>query len=170
VSLDRMIGELNSFLTRWVTYFRHAACRSHLHDLDSRIRRKRRSVRLKQQKRAKSIADFLQRLGVPRDRSWTTAACGKCWWRMAARRAVNPKRLSTSLSSNPPPSLVTRPPSESAAICRRPRLESSSGCALHSVTKGLRSLWNTTVVNTRILQEKEAPSTRGQLRLMKYSG
>jgi len=30
-----------------------------------------------------SIASFLQRLGVPKNRSWTTAACGKGWWRMA---------------------------------------------------------------------------------------
>ena len=28
IGLDRMIRELNSFLTGWVTYFRHAACKS----------------------------------------------------------------------------------------------------------------------------------------------
>lgn len=89
VSLERMISELNSFLTGWVTYFRHAACRGHLQDLDSWIRRKLRCVRLKQRKRAKSIADFLHGLGVPRNRSWTTAACGKGWWRMAASPAAH---------------------------------------------------------------------------------
>jgi RNA-directed DNA polymerase len=89
VELQRMISELNSFLTGWVTYFRHAACREHLRELDGWIRRKLRCVRLKQRKRARSIAEFLQSLGVPRDRSWTTAACGKGWWRMAASPAAH---------------------------------------------------------------------------------
>ena len=83
ISLERMVGELNSFLTGWVTYFKYAKCRSRLVSLDSWIRRKLRCVRLKQRKRALSIAEFLQRLGVPKNRSWTTAACGKGWWRMA---------------------------------------------------------------------------------------
>jgi RNA-directed DNA polymerase len=83
VSLEQVIGELNSYLTGWVTYFRHAACRSHLKELDGWIRRKLRCVRLKQRKRAKSIAQWLQTLGVPRDRSWTTAASGKGWWVMS---------------------------------------------------------------------------------------
>jgi RNA-directed DNA polymerase len=89
VSFERMIAELNSFLTGWVTYFRHAACRGHLHSLDAWTRRKLRCVRLKQRKRAKSVAEFLQGLGVPRSRSWTTAACGKGWWRMAASPAAH---------------------------------------------------------------------------------
>jgi RNA-directed DNA polymerase len=83
VSLERMVGELNSFLTGWVAYFRYAKCRSRLIKLDSWVRRKLRCVRLKQRKRALSIAEFLQSLGVPKNRSWTTAACGKGWWRMA---------------------------------------------------------------------------------------
>jgi hypothetical protein len=37
-------------------------------------------VRLKQRKRAASIAIFLQQLGIPKKQSWTTAACGKGWW------------------------------------------------------------------------------------------
>jgi RNA-directed DNA polymerase len=94
VSLERIIGELNSFLNGWVTYFRFAKCRSHLVNLDSWVRTKLRCVRLKQRKRAKSIAEFLQSLGVPKNRSWTTAACGKGWWRMAhspaAQEAMTP--------------------------------------------------------------------------------
>lgn len=89
ISLDRMIRELNSFLTGWVTYFRHAACRETLRHLESWIRRKLRCVRLKQRKRAKSIADFLHSLGVPKWRTWTTAACGKGWWRMALSPAAH---------------------------------------------------------------------------------
>ena len=83
VSFERVIGELNSFTTGWVTYFRFAKAKGILRELDSWLRRKLRCVRLKQRKRAVSIASFLQRLGVPKNRSWTTAACGKGWWRMA---------------------------------------------------------------------------------------
>jgi RNA-directed DNA polymerase len=89
VNLERMVGELNSFLTGWVTYFRYAKCRSHLIRLDGWVRRKLRCVRLKQRKRALSIAEFLQGLGVPKNRSWTTAACGRGWWRMAQSPAAH---------------------------------------------------------------------------------
>lgn len=83
IGLDRMIRELNSFLTGWVTYFRFAACKSHLAELDGWIRRKLRCVRLKQCKRAKPIADFLSRQGVPAWNAWCTALSGKGWWRLA---------------------------------------------------------------------------------------
>jgi RNA-directed DNA polymerase len=69
VSLQEVIGELNLFLTGWVAFFRHAACKSHLQRLDEWIRRKLRCLRLKQCKRTKPIADFLQRLGVPERRA-----------------------------------------------------------------------------------------------------
>ena len=29
VSFDRVLGEVNSFTTGWVTYFRHTACKKH---------------------------------------------------------------------------------------------------------------------------------------------
>ncbi len=45
--------------------------------------RKLRCVRLKQRKRAKPIADFLQGQGVPEWRAWLLAGSGKGWWRMA---------------------------------------------------------------------------------------
>ena len=89
VSFERMIGNLNSFLSGWVTYFRHAKAKSVLAELDSWIRRKLRCVRLKQRKRAKSIAEFLYGLGVPRGQCWTTAACGKGWWRKANTPAAH---------------------------------------------------------------------------------
>jgi RNA-directed DNA polymerase len=83
VSFEQVVRELNSFLTGWVTYFRYAKAKGVLADLGSWVRRKLRCVRLKQRKRAKAIAEFLHGLGVPWDRCWTTAACGKGWWRMA---------------------------------------------------------------------------------------
>jgi RNA-directed DNA polymerase len=83
VSLAEIIGELNSFLTGWVTYFRHAECKGHLQRLDEWVRRKLRCLRLKQCKRAKPIADFLHRLGVPKWRAWIGARSGKGWWRLS---------------------------------------------------------------------------------------
>jgi RNA-directed DNA polymerase len=88
VELKRMISELNSFLRGWVTYFRHAACRGHLRDLDQWLRRKLRCVRLKQCKRTKPIAVFLTRLGVPSKRAWITALSGKGWWRLSGAPSV----------------------------------------------------------------------------------
>ena len=83
ISLARMIAEVNAFLAGWVGYFRHAHCKRHLQRLDEWIRRKLRCVRLKQCKRTKAIADFLQGLGVPEWRAWILALTGKGWWRMA---------------------------------------------------------------------------------------
>ncbi|MDQ3224037.1 MAG: group II intron reverse transcriptase/maturase [Gemmatimonadota bacterium] len=83
VSIEQVIGEINSFLTGWVAYFRHAACKSHLQRLDEWVRRKLRCLRLKQCKRAKPIADFLHRLGVPKWRAWIGALSGKGWWRLS---------------------------------------------------------------------------------------
>jgi len=83
VSMGVVIRELNEFLTGWVTYFRYASCLKHLTRLDKWIRRKLRCYRLKQRKRAKGIADFLQDLGVPEWRAWLLALSGKGWWRMA---------------------------------------------------------------------------------------
>src|SRR5215468_3395519 len=39
VSVGQMTSELNSYLTGWVIYFRHAACKTHLTELDGWIRR-----------------------------------------------------------------------------------------------------------------------------------
>jgi RNA-directed DNA polymerase len=88
ISLERMIRDLNSFLAGWVTYFRHAACKTHLAALDGWIRRKLRCVRLKQCKGTKTIADFLSWLGVPRWNAWITARSGKGWWRLADSPSV----------------------------------------------------------------------------------
>ncbi len=83
ISLARMIAEVSAFMAGWVTYFRHAHCKSHLQRLDEWIRRKLRCLRLKQCKRPKAIADFLQGLGVPQWRAWMLALTGQGRWRMA---------------------------------------------------------------------------------------
>jgi RNA-directed DNA polymerase len=83
VSLEDVIGELNSFLSGWMAYFRFAECRSHLARLDEWIRRKLRCLRLKQCKTTKAIAEWLRRLGVPEWRAWILALSGKGWWRLS---------------------------------------------------------------------------------------
>jgi RNA-directed DNA polymerase len=83
ISLKQMIAEVNSFLTGWVTYFRYAACKSHLTEMDGWLRRKLRCVRLKQCKRTKPIVDFLRRQGVPPRQAWVLGLSGKGWWRRA---------------------------------------------------------------------------------------
>ena len=83
ISLERMISELNSFLSGWVTYFRYASAKSHLQRLDEWIRRKLRCMRLKQRKRGRSITAFLVSLGVPRWRARKLGGSGRGWWRLA---------------------------------------------------------------------------------------
>lgn len=83
VSLERMIGELNSFLGGWLNYFQLAAMKGHLQRLDEWIRRRLRCVRIKQCKRSYGIAKFLQRHGLPEWRAWLLALSSKGWYRMA---------------------------------------------------------------------------------------
>jgi len=87
-NLRRTISDLNTYLTGWVTYFRHAACKTHLAALDGWIRRKLRCLRLKQCKRVKAIATFLRRLGVGEKDAWLTALSGKGWWRLSKTPAT----------------------------------------------------------------------------------
>jgi hypothetical protein len=82
-SLEQVIDEINEFVIGWVTFFRHAACKTHLLETDQWLRHRLRCLRLKQCKRTKTIAHFLQQLGVPKDRAWVGASSGKGWWRCA---------------------------------------------------------------------------------------
>lgn len=83
VSIQKMISELNSLLTGWVTYFRYGSAKTHLQRLDEWIRKKLRCVRLKQRKRGRSITQFLVSLGVPKKRARSLGESGRGWWRMA---------------------------------------------------------------------------------------
>jgi len=82
-SLEKVIDRLNGFLLGWVAYYRHAAIRSHLTDLDRWIERKLRCYRLKQRKRSYSIVKFLMSLGVPEERAWILGKAGRSWWRIS---------------------------------------------------------------------------------------
>jgi RNA-directed DNA polymerase len=83
VSLGQMIGEANTYLTGWVTYFRHARSHSELRGLDGWLRRKLRCVRLKQCKRPKALRRFLREGGVSPLQSRQLASSGRGWWCLA---------------------------------------------------------------------------------------
>jgi len=88
-SLAQVIVALNLFLIGWITYYRYAACRFELQCLDEWIRRRLRSLRLKQRKRGKSIARFLRRLGVSPSQAAKLGSSGKGPWRLAKTRQLN---------------------------------------------------------------------------------
>ena len=75
-----MIDALNKFLTGWVAYFRYAQCKSQLGKIDSWVRRKLRCLRLKQCRFMHPIANWLQKLGVPRGRASRARLAGSPEW------------------------------------------------------------------------------------------
>jgi len=87
-SFEQIIEEVNRRLQGWLHYFRYAKMKSKLQVLMSWLKRRLRTYRLKQCKRARSIARWLQQLGVPERRSWATAATRRGWWRKAGTPAA----------------------------------------------------------------------------------
>jgi RNA-directed DNA polymerase len=91
-SLERMIEQVNGFVTGWVTYYRHAQCKSTLRELDGWLRRKLRCVQLKRCKTARGMIGFLMEGGVRRVEAFKVASSGKGWWRLTdsqqAKRAM----------------------------------------------------------------------------------
>ena len=83
VSLAQMIGEANTYLAGWVTYFRHARSHSELRGLDGWLRRKLRCVRLKQCKQPKGLRRFLCQHGVSPRQARELASSGRGWWCLA---------------------------------------------------------------------------------------
>ena len=83
VSLGQMIGEANTYLTGWVTYFRHARSHSELRGLDGWLRRKLRCVRLKQCKQPKGLRRFLREHEVSPRHARELASSGRGWWCLA---------------------------------------------------------------------------------------
>lgn len=88
VSFQQILLELRQSLSGWMNYFRLAKMQRKLQDIDGWMRRRLKSFRLKQCKRAISIANYLQKLGVSKHLSWRTALSGKGWWRLANSPAI----------------------------------------------------------------------------------
>lgn len=89
ISFEQMIKELNPVLRGWLNYFKFAKMRGRLQHLEAWLRRKLRCYRLKQCKRALTIARFLTKQGVPWNRSWTTAGSSKGWFRLSLTNAAH---------------------------------------------------------------------------------
>jgi hypothetical protein len=87
--LEEVIRELNIFLPGWMRYFKYAACEGITEDLDGWIRRKLRCYKLKQLKRAKTIATLLIQRGIAEASAWKVATSGKGWWRLALTSQVH---------------------------------------------------------------------------------
>ena len=82
-SLKEVIRELNTILPGWMRYFKYAACESIIKELDGWIRHKLRCYKLKQLKRAKTIAAMLIQHGTAEASAWKVANSGKGWWRLS---------------------------------------------------------------------------------------
>jgi len=79
-SFGEIVAQVNRQLRGWLNYFRHAKMKSKLQTIESWLRRRLRCYRLKQCKRAIGIYRWLHKLGVPKDRSWSTASNRRGWW------------------------------------------------------------------------------------------
>ena len=88
-SFSQIIAEVNRRLQGWLHYFRKAKMRGKLINLVGWLKHRLRCYRLKQCKRAIGIARWLQKLGVPKNRSWTTAGSRRGWWRKAGSPAAH---------------------------------------------------------------------------------
>jgi RNA-directed DNA polymerase len=84
IAFEAIINELNQKLVGWVRYFKLAEAQSLMQSLDKRIRRKLRCYKLKQMKRARTIASFLISRHIANQRAWQAAASGKGPWRISA--------------------------------------------------------------------------------------
>ncbi len=89
VSLESVIQALNRYLPGWLHYFSLTTGLSLFRDLDSWIRRRLRSYRLKQRKRRWPIASWLMKLGVCRRKAWRLAMSDKSWWRKSHNPIIN---------------------------------------------------------------------------------
>ena len=88
-SLEKVVRQLNEFLSGWVVYYRHAAMKNHLLEMDNWVCRKLRCYRLKQRKRSWPIANYLMQLGVPPERAWPLAKSSKGWWRLSRNPVIH---------------------------------------------------------------------------------
>ncbi len=88
-NLESVFAELRSYLTGWKAYFRLAESLSIFKSLDEWIRHRLRAVQLKQWRRGPTVYRELRARGVSERVSRVAAAHARCWWRIAAHRALH---------------------------------------------------------------------------------
>ena len=77
IPFDKRVKALNDFLRGWINYYQLARCKKHMEDLGGWMRRKLRCVKLKEWKRAYTIARNLMSLGIEAEDAWKLAGSGK---------------------------------------------------------------------------------------------
>jgi RNA-directed DNA polymerase len=105
-SLGRVIKQLRPKLIGWVSYFRKSEVRIVFEELDQWIRRKLRVILWRQWKRPKTRARELMRRGLPPERAWTSAMCGRGPWWHAGASHMNQAVPTNTLSQLGLPSLI----------------------------------------------------------------
>jgi len=83
ISLERRLGELNTYLRGWIGYFRLADTQSVIEDLDSWIRHRLRACLLKQWKKPKTKYRNLVTLGITPEEARKLAGSRKGYWHLA---------------------------------------------------------------------------------------
>jgi group II intron reverse transcriptase/maturase len=84
-SIEQVIAALNPLLRGWRNYFQSARRVSTFTSLDEWIRRRLRTLLVKQWKRPSTIYRSLRALGRGDDRGWRSVAAPGGWWRRALR-------------------------------------------------------------------------------------
>ena len=83
ISMERRLGELNTYLRGWIGYFRLADTESVIQDLDKWIRRRLRMCMLKQWKKPKTKYKNLVALGVNPEEARKLAGSRKGYWHLS---------------------------------------------------------------------------------------
>lgn len=89
IKFEELLEELKTVLRGWLEYFKMAQMKVKLTKIEGWMRRRLKSLRLKQCKRAIGIVRFLSKLGVEKTLCWRTALSGKGWWRKSQSPATN---------------------------------------------------------------------------------
>jgi hypothetical protein len=83
ISMERRLGELNTYLRAWIGYFRLADTESVIQDLDKWIRGRLRACLLKQWKKPKTKYRNLVTRGIPPNEAAKLAGSRKAYWHLA---------------------------------------------------------------------------------------
>ena len=89
ISMERRLGQLNTYLRGWIGYFRLADTKSVVEDLDGWIRRRLRMCVLKQWKRSKTKYRNLVGLGIEPEEARKLAGSRKGYWPLAKTEQVH---------------------------------------------------------------------------------
>jgi RNA-directed DNA polymerase len=88
-SIEVLARILTPVIRGWGNYYRIAECRNLFLDIDGWLRRRLRTIRLRQCKRTGTRAQFLIARGVPAASAWQLALSGKGMWRLSLSRPAH---------------------------------------------------------------------------------